>query len=243
VPRVLFTDRVGVRPGPADQQRDAGPALVGASSGPFARLNLGDAVGDAPDAVEANRRSVSAALGTPVVWMRQVHGARVAVVSGPAAESVPDVDALVTAEPWVGLGVLVADCVPVVLAGPGAVGVAHAGRRGLVAGVLPAALDALGRLGAPPDSVDVWLGPAICGRCYEVPAGMQAEVETAAPGSSCSTASGTPGLDLRAGLAAQAQLAGVRGVRVDRSCTAESPSLFSFRRKAVTGRMAGLVRL
>jgi len=243
VPRVLYTDRVGVRPGPAHLQPDTGPLPAGVSSGPFARLNLGDAVGDAPEAVAANRLAASAALGAPVVWMRQVHGAKVAVVSGPAAEPVPDVDAMVTAEPWVGLGVLVADCVPVVLTAPGAVGVAHAGRRGLAGGVLLEALEALGRLGAQADTVDVWLGPAICGRCYEVPAGMQAEVEAAVPGSSCSTANGTHGLDLRAGLAAQAYGAGVHRVHADTSCTAESPALFSFRRDGVTGRMAGLVRL
>lgn len=245
---VLFTDRDGRRPvtsngAPAEAMSGAG--VSGASTGPYATLNLGDAVGDDPSAVTANRRAVVAALGTPVTWMRQVHGARVAQVDA-APESrtgtVDAVDALVTAAPGVGLGVLVADCVPVVLTAASAVGVAHAGRRGLQAGVLPVVLDALARLGAEPGDVEIWLGPAICGRCYEVPPDMQAEVEAAAPGTACLTAQGTTGLDLRAGLAVQAGAAGVRSVHVDPACTAESRAHFSYRRDGVTGRMAGLVR-
>ena len=85
------------------------------------------------------------------------------------------------------------------------------------------------------------LGPAICGRCYEVPAAMRDEVEAALPGSAAVTHRGTPGLDLRAGLARQLRGAGVAGVAVDPRCTAEDPDLFSHRRDGTTGRQAGLI--
>ncbi len=240
MPRVLFTGRDALGPatgGPIE------PVPAGVSGGPYARLNLGDGVGDARAAVAANRATVAAALGVPVAWMRQVHGARVVEVTSVPLDPVEDVDALVTKQPGIGLGVLVADCVPVVLSASSGVGVAHAGRRGLQAGVLPAVIDALARLGTAVGELDVWLGPAICGRCYEVPDDMQAQVEQAAPGSATTTARGTAGLDLRAGLVRQAREAGVRSVHCEATCTAESPHHFSYRRDGTTGRMAGLVRL
>ena len=85
------------------------------------------------------------------------------------------------------------------------------------------------------------LGPAICGRCYEVPAEMRDEVDAALPGSASTTARGTPGLDLRAGLARQLRAAGVAEVVVDPRCTFTDPDLFSHRRGAPTGRFAGLI--
>jgi len=86
------------------------------------------------------------------------------------------------------------------------------------------------------------LGPAVCGGCYEVPAPMRDEVEAALPGSACTTAAGTPGLDLRAGLARQLTALGLE-VEVSATCTAEAPHLFSHRRDGVTGRQAGYAML
>src|SRR5690606_40659126 len=95
-----------------------------------------------------------------------------------------------------------ADCVPVLLADPaaGVVGAAHAGRVGAAAGVVPATVEAMEALGARRDALEVVLGPAICGGCYEVPERMRAEVDARLPGSAVRTRRGTPGLDLRAGL-------------------------------------------
>ncbi|HSP37219.1 MAG TPA: peptidoglycan editing factor PgeF [Frankiaceae bacterium] len=225
-PALCFTDRHG-----------------GVSAEPYATLNLGDHVGDDPDAVAENRRRAASLLGgVPVVWMRQVHGRAVARVDGPRADAVPDVDALVTTTVGLALGVLVADCVPVLLDGPGVAAVAHAGRKGLQLGVVPAVLEALAELGVAPSELTARLGPAACGGCYEVPDRMRAEVAETAPAAFATTRVGTPGLDIRAGLVAQLEAAGVARVEVSTVCTIESPDHFSYRRDGVTGRSAGLLR-
>jgi purine-nucleoside/S-methyl-5'-thioadenosine phosphorylase / adenosine deaminase len=183
-------------------------------------------------------------VGAPIVWMHQVHGARVEAVTAPV-DDVADTDGLVTDVPGVALGVLVADCVPVLLAdrAAGVVGAAHVGRRGLVAGAALRVIDAMCGLGARTDRIAVRLGPAICGRCYEVPATLQAEVEAVAPGSASTTRQGTPGVDLKAGLRRQlADLADVVDVNdLEPVCTAESPLHYSHRRDGVTGRFAGVI--
>jgi YfiH family protein len=174
--------------------------------------------------------------------MEQVHGRSVTVVDGPQWQPVPASDAVVTAQPWLAVAVLVADCVPVLLADPvgKVVAAVHAGRVGARTGVLPATLQVMRELGAHIDEVEVLLGPAACGQCYEVPARMQADVETRLPGSACRTRRGTAGLDLRAGLWRQLACAGVARVGVDPRCTIEDPTLYSYRRDGVTGRLAAL---
>ncbi|HKR50099.1 MAG TPA: peptidoglycan editing factor PgeF [Pseudonocardiaceae bacterium] len=217
----------------------------GVSAPPYASFNLGDHVGDRFEDVAANRERLAAGVGLParrLVWMEQVHGRTVTAVDGPRAAPVPATDALVTAEPGLAVAVLVADCVPVLLADPVAqvVGAAHAGRVGAQIGVLPAALAAMRELGARIEQVEVLLGPSACGQCYEVPAAMQADVEARLPGSACRTRRGTTGVDLRAGLWRQLAAAGVARVGVDPRCTMEDPALYSYRRDGVTGRLAAL---
>ncbi len=217
----------------------------GVSAPPYASFNLAEHVGDRAEAVAANRERLAAGVGLPaqrVVWMDQVHGCTVAAVGGPVTAPVPATDALVTAEPGLALAVLVADCVPVLLADPvgKVVGAVHAGRTGAQAGVLPAGLEAMQRLGARIEQVEVLLGPSACGQCYEVPAAMQADVEACLPGSACRTRQGTAGLDLRAGLWRQLAAAGVARIGVDPRCTIEDRALYSYRREGVTGRLAAL---
>jgi polyphenol oxidase len=115
------------------------------------------------------------------------------------------------------------------------------GRRGVQHGVVASALTALRDLDAGP--LRAWLGPAICGACYEVPAAMQAEVAGVVPETLSTTSRGTAGLDLRRGVAAQLRAAGVTAVRVSDVCTAEDPAYFSYRRDGVTGRFAGVAVL
>jgi YfiH family protein len=216
----------------------------GVSRGPYASFNLGDHVGDDPAAVAANRARVVEVTGVDaVVWMDQTHSTNVRVVDGPGAGPVPDCDGLVTATPGLGVAVLTADCVPVLLADPraGVVGAVHAGRRGAAAGIATAAVAAMEGLGADRGRIEVLLGPAICGRCYEVPAAMRDEVEATLPGSACVTRDGTPGIDLHAGLRAQLAAAGVGAVAADTRCTREDPALYSYRRDPTTGRLAGLI--
>lgn len=223
----------------------------GLSSGPFATLNLSAATGDDPDAVRGNRALTLRALGpgpARLTWMRQVHGAGVTRVAadgdGPGPDK-PPADATFTASPRVALGALVADCAPVLLADPVArlVGVAHAGRQGMVTGVVPALLAAMTQAGAQPPRMSALIGPAICGLCYEVPAAMQAEVAAVVPESACLTRKNTSGVDLRAGLRVQLEWHGVAEIADDPRCPAESAELFSYRRDGTTGRFAGVIWL
>lgn len=220
----------------------------GASRSPWDSFNLSTGVGDDPAAVAANRRRLARAVGLPadaVRWMRQVHGTGVAVVRNPGTDEHDGVDVMVTDRPGLALAVLSADCVPVLLADPGArvVAVAHAGRVGAAAGVLDAALTAMAGLGARPERTEALLGPAVCGACYEVPAPMRAEVDAALPGSATRTRAGTPGLDLRAGLRRRLADLGVTRVDTDPRCTLEDPDLFSHRRDRTTGRIAAVTWL
>jgi YfiH family protein len=220
----------------------------GRSRGDFASFNLSALVGDDPAAVAANRARLRRELGVPVVFLEQVHGTRVATVDAVPAADAPDLpaaDAVVTALPGVAVAVLAADCVPVLLADPGAgvVGAAHAGRAGAAAGVLPATVAAMEELGARRDRLEVLLGPAICGGCYEVPAAMRAEVDALLPGSAVRTRRGTPGLDLRAGLYHQLTELGVARVGGDPRCTRETPELYSHRRDPRSGRQAAITWL
>ncbi len=196
-----------------------------------------------------NRALLADAFGVAadhLVLMSQVHGTAVAVVDGPASGGPPrEADALVTAVPGLALAVLVADCAPVLLADTtaGVVAVAHAGRRGMARGIVAATLDAMRGLGAQPATTAALVGPAICGRCYEVPAELQDEVAAIEPAARSTTRSGTAALDIRAGVVAHLESAGVAAIEVDPLCTAESDRLYSHRRDGVTGRFAGLALL
>jgi YfiH family protein len=217
----------------------------GVSGPPYAELNLGDHVGDVPHAVAENRRRLAGAVGVPpdrLVLMQQVHGRDVAVVDEPPARP-PVADALVTTEPGLALAVLTADCVPVLLAArrSTAIGVAHAGRKGVAANVVAATVEAMAGLGARPSRMVAVVGPAVCGACYEVPAAMADEVAAATPAARATSRTGSPALDLRAAVVAQLVAAGVETVELDPWCTVETPELYSHRRDGVTGRLAGVV--
>lgn len=235
----------------------------GVSRPPFASFNLGDHVGDDPEAVAANRHRLGASLGLRrtgsaeagggagdncagdnIVWMNQVHGVRIEVVDSPG-ESVDETDGLVTTTPLLALAVVTADCVPVLMADAraGVVAAVHAGRVGAQRGIVVGALETMVAEGARVEDVSVLLGPAVSGVNYEVPAEMAAEVERLLPGSRTTTHRGTPGLDLRAGIAAQLRTAGVTAIDVDPRCTVADRTLFSHRREAPTGRLASLIWL
>jgi YfiH family protein len=221
----------------------------GVSAAPYEELNLGGAVGDDPEAVGTNRELAARSLGLDpdrVVWMNQVHGAEAVVVSAPWGERpVPQVDALVTAERGLALAVLTADCTPVLLADPvaGIAAAAHAGRPGMVAGVVPAALRAMTELGADPARIVARTGPAVCGKCYEVPEEMRADVAAVEPAAHAETSWGTPSVDVTAGVHAQLDRLGVRDRQQSPVCTLESGDHFSYRRDRTTGRLAGYVWL
>lgn len=178
--------------------------------------------------------------------MRQVHGARVGVVDATVASGAElrGVDALVTAEGGRALAVQVADCVPLLLASEaGPVAAVHIGRRGLVAGIVTAALGALRRLDAPPASLHAALGPAIGGCCYEVPGDLRARVAASHPAAAATTAWGTPALDLPAAVTASLHPAGVTRVLPPPGCTRCDPRQrwFSHRADPDTGRQLGVI--
>lgn len=205
--------------------------------------NLALHVRDDPAAVALHRSRLETAMAvTPgsLQFMSQVHSADVAVASGGPA---PTADALVSLDGSVPLAVMVADCVPVLLAGtsPGGgvmTAAAHAGRRGLLDGILPAVVARLRAGGA--QSLRAWIGPSICGRCYEVPEQMLAESVALLPAVGSRTSWGTPALDLPAGAARQLKDLGVQVHSVG-GCTLENDNLFSHRRDPAAGRFAGVI--
>jgi hypothetical protein len=226
----------------------------GVSVGPWASLNLGGAVGDDPAAVAENRSRFVAALGARPVWLRQVHGTGVLRLHGSAPDTVATAaDAAWTTEPGVACAVLVADCLPVLMAlrDGRAVAAAHAGWRGLAAGVLEATVDALCTgTGAGPGDVVAWLGPCIGPQAFEVgpdvllafgeqPGAADAVRFVARPRGDGSTRwlANLP-------LLARDRLAraGVHEVSAAGACTMEQTSrFFSFRRDGVTGRGAAAI--
>lgn len=222
----------------------------GVSAVPYEELNLGGAVGDDPRAVRENRAVAATSLGLDparVVWMNQVHGPDAVVVDGPRGSDteIPAVDAVVTARRGLALAVLTADCTPVLLADPVAkvAAAAHAGRPGMLAGVVPAAVEAMVKLGADPARVIARTGPAVCGRCYEVPDAMRADAAAIEPAAYAETSWGTPAVDVTAGVHAQLERLGVRDREQSPVCTRESGDHFSYRRDRTTGRLAGYVWL
>lgn len=227
--RALFTGRAG-----------------GVSTGDFSALNLARHVGDEDAAVSRNRGLLAAELGAEPVFVDQVHSARVHVLPSTGPVPVVRADAMVTDRADAALAIMVADCLPVLLsdAGAGVVAAAHAGRVGLLDGVLERTVEAMTALGARAERLEVAVGPSICGRCYEVPAEMREQAGARAPESVATTSWGTPALDLRAAAAAALERAGVRraAIDADHPCTLEDEDYFSYRRAARTGRFAGVIR-
>lgn len=239
---IAFTDRQG-----------------GVSIAAQASLNLGRSDVDQYSHLRTNMARVRAVTGIgPVAALHQVHGVAVhnADEDGrdwlddawvgdrvPGAPALPVADAAFTTRRGLALLVRVADCLPVLLADPGAgvVAAAHAGRRGLLEGVLVQTVAAMRCAGAR--DLQAWLGPHICGRCYEVPVQMAADAAAVLPATRATTSWGTPAVDLGAGAEAQLVDLGVRVTRHD-PCTLTGQNLFSHRGDgAQTGRQVGLVWL
>lgn len=214
--------------------------------------NLALHVNDDPRLVAENRARLEDLIGVrrfSLNFMNQVHSADVHEVQPvqrtswlePAA---PTCDGLLDATGAQPLAVMVADCLPVLFVGRNSQSgqtlsaATHAGRRGLLDGILENTVEALRAHGA--DVMEAVIGPSICGRCYEVPEDMARESEQLRPGIRTSTRWGTPGLDLPA--SAEDELRGL-GVDVRQSgvCTLEDENYYSYRRSSPSGRLAGLI--
>jgi polyphenol oxidase len=210
--------------------------------------NVGDAVGDVPDNVAQNRTRLAADAGLPEpqqwVWLRQVHGSAVHLASGPTpADDPPMADAAVTPARGLPLAVVTADCAPVVIANDTAVGIAHAGHRGLAAGVVGATVEAVRANGR--GEVRAFLGPCIRAEHYEFGADdLRVLARRFGDEVVGRTAAGRPAFDLAAGVRVALRLASVEHFEdCARDTAAEPDEWFSYRRERETGRQATVVLL
>jgi len=215
----------------------------GVSSGKFASLNLSKRVGDDPRCVARNRAILRACLPHEPVWVKQVHGT--AVIDATRATPDAEADGVVTQSPGPVCAVMTADCLPIFLSDRAgkSVGIAHAGWRGLAAGIVENVVQAMG---VPSRDIIAYIGPGIGAHRYEVGEDVRKAFVDRDPAAARSFAPRQGGkylVDLY-GLARQRlAAAGVAGIHGGGFCTASEERFFSFRRDETTGRMASLIWL
>jgi polyphenol oxidase len=222
-----------------------GPGL---SEAPFDRMNLGLRSGDDAETVQGNRRTLVQALDLPHAprWLRQVHGTQVATLGPLPADGEPEADAAVSHMAGTVLAILTADCLPVLLAAVDGseIGAAHAGWRGLAAGVLEATV---ATMGSPASRLMAWLGPCIGAASYEVGEDVREAFVAGDPGAGEAFEAGRPGhwqCDLAALAARRLRAAGVTHIHGGGFDTFRDPGLYSYRRDgARSGRFASLIWL
>lgn len=217
----LFTNRIG-----------------GVSSSPYDTNNLAFHVGDDAEVVAENRRLHGQIVG-PTQFMNQTHGDVIALVDGISPQD-PNADGLVTTERGIALGVLVADCIPLLLWSREVVAAVHVGRKGLLNAIALKAVKVMTSLGA--EKIEAVLGPSICGRCYEVGEDVYEQVVERHPYARSLTSKGTLSLDLPVALSRELEKQGVK-VTPSNICTVENSNFFSYRRDGVTGRQSGVIWL
>jgi YfiH family protein len=216
----------------------------GESVAPYASLNLGDRVGDNPLTVTANRQALSRFAPTEPLWLKQMHGVK--VVDAATASCLPEADAAYARAPHAVCTVMTADCLPVLLCDEAGsvVGVAHAGWRGLLGGVIEATITAMQ---APPDRLMAWLGPAIGPQAFEVGTEVRdAFVAHDAQAAQAFIAKPNDKWLADIYLLAKQRLhkMGVNRIYGGDFCTYTDQSrFFSYRRDGVTGRMASMIWL
>jgi polyphenol oxidase len=210
--------------------------LGGVSNPPFDSANLGDHVGDDLNSVTENRAQLESQIGMPIVFMNQVHGDTVVLVEN--NQSTPTCDALITTEHKLAVAVMVADCIPLLLKSDVAVAAVHVGRKGLMNGIARKTINAMRDLGA--EVIHSYIGPNICGNCYEVGEDIFKEVAAKYPAADSSGRTGKATLDLVAGLKSDLKDTVVLDLS---SCVLEDKNTFSYRRDGVTGRQAGVIWL
>lgn len=224
---------------------------------PYGGFNLGSHVGDAPEQVQANRHRLLAQLPASPIWLNQVHGIRVLelpLTSAATSSNPPEADAVMTQTPGIVCAVMTADCLPVLLSDKGGrvVGAAHAGWRGLAAGVLEALVGSMAsRVQAAPDELLAWLGPAIGPDAFEVgddvrEAFIALNAENRQyfkPAATARAGKAAKWLADLSGLAsAKLQSMGLREITQSGLCTyTQADQFYSYRRDNVTGRMASMI--
>jgi YfiH family protein len=224
----------------------------GVSTGVYDSLNTSDTGGDNPESAAANRAAIATALGftdNKLTLAAQIHSNAVLQVTAPSAER-PQGDALVTAEPGILLGILTADCVPVLFCDPvaGVIGAAHAGWKGAVGGIVANTVAAMQTLGARPERIAAAIGPAISGVNYEVGPDFAAALPPAAAAFVFTPAGGREHFDLPAFVLSQLEAAGLASVESVGACTYARPDLYFSHRYAThhgatTGRQLAVIGL
>jgi YfiH family protein len=217
----------------------------GVSEGPYASLNCSLSGQDRRDAVMENRARAARAIGVGparLLGLTQVHGATVVHVTAPwAAGEGPEADAMVTDQPGIGLGIVTADCAPVLLVDPaaGVIGAAHAGWRGALGGVLEATVAAMSRLGARAEQIAAAIGPCIAAASYEVGADLRAAVLARSAADARFFRAGAADhwwFDLQAYCAARLAACGIAAIeRVSADTLTEPDRFFSHRRRTLAG--------
>lgn len=211
----------------------------GVSEGIYRGLNAGSGSGDRPDRVAENRRRVAQSLGTlpgNIVTVHQVHSADAVIVDTPYAGERPKADAMAASRPGLALGVLTADCGPVLFADPEArvVGAAHAGWKGALGGVLESTIAAMERLGARRERIVAVLGPTISQANYEVGPEFRDRFVAAEPDTDtyfvASRKGGKHMFDLQSYIIARLGRAGVASSAIGRCTYAEEEQFYSYRR-------------
>jgi YfiH family protein len=216
----------------------------GVSKAPYVSLNLGDHVGDDPEAVAANRALLRALLPSEPVWLKQVHDIQIA--NADHANGVPEADGSVARKPGRVSAVLTADCLPALLCDRAGtvVASAHAGWRGLAGGVLEAAVQAMA---VPSDQLLVWLGPAIGPRAFEVGVEVRDAFTALIPEAQQAFVPHAEGkwlADIYLLARQRLERMGVGQIYGGNFCTyTDAERFYSYRRDGVTGRMASLIWL
>ena len=228
-------------PAPASVRAFVTTRVGGVSEGAYASMNLGAAGGDLPASVARNRAILASHMPAEPHWLRQVHGNDVAE---PGRDPGATADAAVTHRPGIACAVLTADCLPVFLCDEAgtAVGMAHAGWRGLAAGIVERAVD---RMGVEGSRLIAWLGPAIGPQAFEVGGEVRAAFVSQDPAAAVAFAEKEGGkflADLYALARQRLAAAGVRRVSGGAFCTfTETGRFFSYRRQRLSGRMASVI--
>ena len=220
----------------------------GVSLAPYASLNLGSHVGDAPEAVKENRAILRKHLPSEPVWLNQVHGIAVFDADAWDGQSIPSADAVITTQVNRVLSIMTADCLPVLLVSTDArvIGAAHAGWRGLCAGVIEATVSAMrSQLSDPGLEVQAYMGPAIGPKAFEVGAEVRdAFIKQNAKSDSAFKASHNDGkylADIYQLARLRLHALGVDDIKGGQACTYQDQQFFSYRRDQVTGRLASLL--
>ena len=231
-----------------DHLRGTGDVFARAYSGTLQRHRETAAEMGLALEVEQDARLNELEYFTMAQLMDQQHGCTVAMTPGTGDAAVaspapaPPADALVTDRTDEALVVLVADCVPLLLVDrtEGLAAAVHAGRPGLLAGVVPAALQTLGELGAR--RLEAVVGPSVCPRCYEVPEHLRDEAAALTPAAAAVSWTGTPAIDVASGVVQQLADSDLEvSLRWLPGCTRERDDLYSYRRDGQTGRMASII--